>query len=176
MAMRYYSIGDSNFPQRSSLLALASRLEATCWFSKVGRGYIPNTQRLASWGDVSMTLRSNADWENMLLDAGNEASLRAFLTDPHKFQESWNPLSTAVMELVDPILNTRLKCAITEVAMGADLFEYYRGFIRSAFLYISYFEDDRYESIEVELLKLSLDGYCPCGYSGKHPNGITIVY
>lgn len=154
-------------------IATLGKLEKADWFSRVGVSDTTNAIVLSSWKAAVKHCSANA-WRNLCLEAANQYRERLREKDREALRR-WN----SVVDLVKPASVALVQFKIEGVVKEYDLPRAFENAVSWDILHLcmeSEFADIYPPGFYASQAYWYIQGHFPCGWKGKFPEGMLIIY
>ena len=148
-------------------------LSRTDWFSRVGVVDTAAAKVVNSWPEA-IALCSTIDWENFVLDRANDFRVRLRATSVSDY-DRWNEVARPLSKVVVPMVYAKTRDVVLQWRLPQEFVQ------RVGWDVIHMAIESEYSEIcPPGFLAVQgawyLNGHFPCGWEGRFPNGIPIVY
>ena len=166
--------------------ALTERVKRADWFSKVGTGELPDYVRVANWTTALSELEKNS-YVNAETTSTNKfretvaKEYRAKARGPEwtvewkTFCEKYNAVMKRSRALAEELAAATIAKVPLEKEVSEKVVRHFWECLMVTLGTAELFGDDA-EHLNRTFVELFLEGYFPCGYRGKYPNGKIVVY
>ncbi|NLY02397.1 MAG: hypothetical protein GXY83_40445 [Rhodopirellula sp.] len=165
---------------------LIERVKRAEWFSKVGTGELSDYVRVANWTAALSELQKNSyvNAETMSRNAfretvANEYQAKApgpaWTVEWKKFCEKYDAAMTRSRSLAEELAAATIAKTPLEKDVLDKVVRHFWQHLMITLGTAELFGDDA-EHLNRTFVELFLEGYFPCGYRGKYPNGKIVVY
>lgn len=114
-------------------------------------------------------------WENVCLAEYGNLSEYLCLNHKKEYNENWNRIVNYIKKERLPALAEKIKVALAEAEYPSSVLDDIQ-FNLLAIMVCDVFSDRFHSDFFDNLLEIYLSGHIPCGWKGKYPAGIILVY
>ena len=114
-------------------------------------------------------------WENTCIDAENDVTSYLFSYYPEIYHGEWNKRVDNAKLLILPKVESIISSLIKNMDLPEKICDFIYGDIISIMVISSYKEYYHSDFFEM-LLDIYTSGHLPCGWHGRYPKGVIMVY
>lgn len=156
---------------------VVKRLLNCDWLSNCGRTdvEIPGVQ--CEWVTKNEAFKkiSGLKWENTCLEGQNEVTRYLFLNHNEEYNRKWNERVEYIKETYVPVVEKNVREKLKQYEFSEEILTDIRFNVIGILVVSSYKE--YYHSVFFEkLLDIYTSGHLPCGWHGRYPKGVIMVY